>query len=433
MSELIISPPAAVEGEYTPPGDKSISHRLAMLGALGEGTSEYIHFSEAEDCQKTIEAFSKLGVQYDLQKAVGAGPQLKVKGVGLRGLAKPSGELDLGNSGTTMRLILGILAGQPFEARPVGDASLSQRPMRRVTVPLRQMGAAISGRDDANFAPLEIRGGKLSAIEWENKAASAQVKSAILLAGLYADGVTSVCEPLVTRDHTERLLRLFGASIECSEHKVAVQKPECLRAICFDVPGDFSSAAFLIAAALLVKGSNLLVSNVGLNPTRLGFYNVLKSMGAAIEIDRVKDQAEPVGDLRVRGSRLKGITIDRKMTPFLIDELPVLMVLCALAEGISTIFGAQELRIKETDRIRSMASGLRAVGARILEREDGCVIEGVPELLGGRVSSFGDHRTAMSFAVAGLRSRKGVTILDSECIGISYPGFEKDLRSVCRM
>lgn len=432
MSELRITPVGKIHGQYIPPGDKSISHRLAMLGALADGTSVFSHFSEAEDCQRTIDAFRKLGVSCDLKSQEREGLALKVKGVGLRGLSAPHGELDLGNSGTTMRLILGVLAGQPFEASLVGDSSLSQRPMRRVTEPLRRMGAHISGRDDANFAPLKIRGGKLKSIDWENEVASAQVKSAILLAGLYAEGVTTVREPLPTRDHTERLLRLFGVSVETSGHNVAVKKRDRLSPVEFDVPGDFSSAAFLIAAALLVDGSDLTVSRVGLNPTRIGFYHVLKSMAADIEIENVKDEAEPIGDLRVRGSQLKGITINRKMIPLLIDELPMLMVLCAFADGTSTIRGAQELRVKETDRIRSMATGLRAIGARISEREGGCVIEGVRQLEGGTVGSFGDHRTAMSFAIAGLRTKRGVTIRESECIGISYPGFERDLRNVCK-
>jgi len=425
MNQLATHPAARFSGTYTPPGDKSISHRLVMLGALAEGESRFTNFLQAEDCRRTIEAFRKMGVCFEPSK-----DKLTVKGIGLNGLSKPAGELDLGNSGTTMRLLLGILAGQSFEVRLSGDASLCRRPMRRVTAPLRKMGARITGREDANFAPLVVRGGGLSGIEWVNEMASAQVKSAILLAGLFADGKTSVSETIPSRDHTERLFRAFGVSVRQAEGLTVVEKAKQLHATQFQVPGDFSSAAFLMVAALLIPNSELEIRNVGLNPTRIGLYHVLKSMGADIRMELADEHIEPVGHVYVKSSRLKGIQIDQTMIPSLIDELPILMIACALAEGVSTIRGAQELRIKETDRIHSMALGLREIGAKAEEREDGCVIEGIQQFKGGMVNSFGDHRTAMSFLVAGLCSKTGVTVQDADCIQTSYPDFSSDLEKL---
>ncbi len=415
-----------IEGEYFAPGDKSISHRLAMLGSLAEGTSQFSHFLYSDDCKRTIEVFKAMGVSFK-QQQTSEGDALIVNGVGLKGLSAPKKELNLGNSGTTMRLLLGILAGQPFEAHLTGDASLSRRPMRRVTKPLREMGAIIIGADDANYAPLQIKGGKLKGISWKNEIASAQVKSAILLAGLFAEGETSVEEPLISRDHTERLLSIFKAPFKKMNSKLIIRKTEKLSAIQFRVPGDISSAVFFIAAALIVPNSDLMVRQVGLNPTRIGFLEVLKLMGADIKIEFKKDQGEPVGDIRVKSSCLKAIRLNQNWIPKLIDELPILMILCALADGTSVIEGAEELRIKETDRIHSMVTGLNAVGGKIEERHDGCVIEGVKGFTGGTISSFGDHRTAMSFLIAGLRSKEGIVAEDTDCIQTSYPGFENDL------
>ena len=436
MNQLEMHPTSKISGEYTPPGDKSISHRLVMLGALAEGKSQFTHFLNSDDCLRTKQAFEAMGVAFELARGDfgdrNKTTTLTVKGVGLRGLSHPKHDLDLGNSGTTMRLLLGILAGQPFTTRLTGDKSLCRRPMRRVTEPLRRMGALIKGRDDANFAPLEIQGGKLTAIRWRNEISSAQVKSALLLAGLYAEGETAVEETIPSRDHTERLLSAFGAPSQKSGSEISVHKIEKLRAINFNVPGDFSSAAFFIVAALLVPGSDLWIRRVGLNPTRIGLLQVLKTMGADLQFKVTEDHGEPIGDIHVKTSRLRGITIDKHLIPSLIDELPVLMIACALADGTSMIQGAEELRVKETDRIHSMASGLNLIGGKASEREDGCAIEGVREFQGGTVSSFGDHRTAMSFLVAGLRSKKGVLVEDTDCIQTSYPDFEGDLKHMAK-
>ncbi|MBI3999430.1 MAG: 3-phosphoshikimate 1-carboxyvinyltransferase [Candidatus Omnitrophica bacterium] len=429
MNYLETQPVSKIRGEYTPPGDKSISHRLAMLGALAGGTSKFSHFLNSDDCLRTIQAFEAMGAKFQLAEKK-FDTDLTVKGVGLSGLVCPRHELDLGNSGTTMRLLLGVLAGQPFKARLTGDRSLCKRPMRRVTGPLRKMGAKINGRDDANFAPLEIHGGSLTGIHWRNEVASAQVKSAILLAGLYAEGETSVGEIIPSRDHTERLLGAFGAPFKKSGLSISVRKAERLNAIEFLVPGDFSSAAFFIVAALLVPNSDLVIKQVGLNPTRIGLLEVLKTMGANLNYQVTEDRGEPVGEIRMKTSRLTGVTIDKNLIPSLIDELPILMVACALADGASIIRGAEELRVKETDRILSMATGLRAIGGRAEERADGCLIEGVSEFEGGSVSSYGDHRTAMSFLVAGLCSKRGVLVKDTDCIQTSYPSFQTDLTAL---
>ncbi len=424
------------EEDYTPPGDKSISHRLVMLGALAEGTSKFTHFLNSDDCLRTKQAFQAMGVQFEPSTDKVSGKngisELIVRGVGLGGLSQPKQDLDLGNSGTTMRLLLGILAGQSFKTQLTGDRSLCKRPMRRVTEPLMKMGARITGRDDANFAPLEIQGGPLSGIYWKNEVSSAQVKSAILLAGLYAQGETTVEETIASRDHTERLLGAFGVAFQKSGVKVSVQKVQKLTAIQFDVPGDFSSAAFFIVAALLIPNSDLWIRRVGLNPTRIGLIEILKSMGANLKMEITEDHGEPVGNIHVKTSPLRGATVGKNLIPSLIDELPILMVAFALADGTSVIHGAEELRVKETDRIHSMAQGLKSIGGKVDERVDGCVIEGVPEFQGGTVSSFDDHRTAMSFLIAGLKSKQGVLVQDTDCIQTSYPGFETDLHAIIK-
>ena len=434
MNQLQTHPISKIHGEYSPPGDKSISHRLAMLGALAEGESRFSRFLVADDCLRTIKAFQAMGVKFDLNEESGRSQtaSLTVHGVGLHGLKKPPHKLDLGNSGTSMRLLLGILAGQPFETHLIGDNSLCERPMRRVIEPLRKMGARIEGRDNASYAPLTIKGGFLSGISWQNKVSSAQVKSAILLAGLYADGQTTVIEDIPSRDHTERLLEVVGVPVRKSNYTISVQKAERLKAIHCDVPGDISSAAFFIVAGLLVPNSDLRIKNVGLNPTRIGLIEILKSMGANLEVTVVENHGEPIGEIRIRTSRLKGCTITKDSIPTLVDELPILMVASALAEGTSLIQGAEELRVKETDRIHSMVTGLNAIGGKASERSDGCVIEGVQEFQGGTVSSFGDHRTAMSFLIAGLRSKQGVTVHETDCIQTSYPGFMLDLEAVSK-
>ncbi len=431
MNRLESHPISKIEGVYIAPGDKSISHRLAMLGSLAEGTSEFSHFLYSDDCKRTIEAFKAMGVNFN-ESQTSEDRMLQVKGVGLRGLHAPKKDLDLGNSGTTMRLLLGILSGQGFETCLTGDSSLSHRPMQRVTKPLRQMGAKISGADDANYAPLRVQGGKLKGINWKNEISSAQVKSAILLAGLYAEGETSIEEINPSRDHTERLLEIFKAPFKKNNLKLTIQKTEKLSPVHFRVPGDISSATFFIAAALMVPNSDLIVREVGLNPTRTGFLEALKLMGADLKIELKKSTSEPAGDIHVKSSRLKGIKLNKLWIPKLIDELPILMILCALAEGTSVIEGAEELRVKETDRIRSMTTGLNQIGGKIEERPDGCVIQGVPEFSGGNVSSFGDHRTAMSFLIAGLKSKSGITVEDTDCIETSYPQFHADLKRLCK-
>lgn len=423
MPSQIVPPASKLRGILAPPGDKSISHRAIMLASLAEGESTLDNFLQAADCLSTVAAFRSLGISI---KQSPEGTAL-VSGQGMMGLKQPSKEIDCGNSGTTLRLLLGILAGQPFIATLNGDASLSKRPMKRVTDPLREMGAKIQGPQDANFAPLTIKGGELRGIEYANQIASAQVKSAILLAGLYADGETCVKETIASRDHTERMLTLFGASSKRKGKVCWVRKTDRLRPQALRIPGDVSAAAFFVVAAMLVPGSDILIKDVLLNPTRTGFLNVLSSMGAQISYENVRQSWEPVGDVRVRSASLAGVKVTKKMIPSLIDELPVLMVACALAKGRSEIRGAEELRVKETDRIRSMCSNLVKLGVTVRERPDGCLIEGQNGFLGGEVESFGDHRVAMAMAVAALRAREPVKIRGMECVGISYPRFFEDL------
>ncbi len=398
-----------------------------MFGALAQGRSRFTKFLEADDTLRTVQAFRSMGISISLDLVSGT---LEVEGGGLSGLKAPQGMLDLGNSGTTMRLLLGILAGQRFEAVLTGDDSLSSRPMGRVTHPLKQMGAQIKGRDSANFAPLTIRGGKLRGIDLENTLASAQVKSAVLLAGLYAEGKTRVHEKVLSRDHTERFLKATGAPFQLEGEWRCVEKAKELKPLQAQLPGDFSSAAFFIAAAAMREGFELRAKNVGLNPTRTGLVRILKRMGASIE-ERVKEEGlEPVGEIRVKGRRLRGVRVAPQEVPSVIDELPVLMVVCALAEGESLISGANELRVKETDRIHSMAAGLNALGGKVKELPDGCVIEGVEAFRGGRVAGLGDHRTAMALAVASLASRGDVVVEGTESVATSYPDFFKHLESL---
>ncbi len=413
-----------LKGSFLPPGDKSISHRAVMFGALSEGTSFYSHFLEAEDCLHTVRAFQSLGVSMESENA----GELRIKGAGMNGLKAPEKELYLGNSGTTMRLMLGILAGQRFQAVLSGDPSLSSRPMGRVTRPLKQMGAQIKGRDHGNFAPLTIRGGRLRGIDFENDLASAQVKSAILLAGLFAEGPTRIKEWIPSRDHTERFLEGAGASFRREGEWISVERTERLQALEAEIPGDISAAAFFIAGAAMTPGSELTVEKVCLNPTRTGFLEVLKKMGASIQSAVTQEVPEPFGTIHIRGGRLRGTRITKKEIPSLIDELPILMTAAALAEGESLISGAEELRVKETDRIHSMVTGLKTLGANIEELPDGCLIRGVERFRGGRVRSFGDHRTAMSLAIATLMMKDELTIEDIACVATSFPSFFDEFR-----
>jgi len=420
MNSTVVNQQGKIQGSFTPPGDKSISHRAVMFGALADGTSSYTHFLEAEDCLHTLMAFQAMGVKADHARGTG---RMTIYGKGLRSLTAPRQELYLGNSGTSMRLLMGILAGQKFECILSGDPSLSSRPMKRVTQPLKLMGAQIKGKDNGNFAPLTVRGGRLQGITFENVLASAQVKSALLFAGLFADGETQVIEPRTSRDHTEKLLKAAGAQFEQSGSILKVKATDSLKPLSFAIPGDFSAAAFFIAAAAMIPGSALTVENVCLNPLRTGMLDVLKRMGAAVEVEEQTAFPEPCGVIRVEGRRLKGTRITAPEIPGLIDELPIIMTAMALCEGESLISGAEELRVKETDRIMSMVTNLNLLGGKLKELPDGCIIHGVEKLQGGRVQSFGDHRTAMCMAIASLVSLGEIEIEDIDCVSTSFPTF----------
>ncbi len=412
------------------PGDKSISHRYAMLAALAEGTSEVRHFSAAADCHSTLACMGSLGAEVNAE-----GDTVRITGRGARGMKSSWRALDAGNSGTTMRLLSGILAGQEFTSKLTGDASLQKRPMKRVIGPLREMGAEIRARDD-NFAPLEIRGARLQAIDYKMPMASAQVKSAVLLAGLFADGVTSVTEPAGTRDHTELALEEFGAAIEKHGRTIRIQGLSGsngsgkLMAKSLDVPGDLSSAVFFIAAASLFPDSNILIHNVGLNPTRTAILDLFASMGAAVQILGLRSShGELVGDLAVKGTLLKGGVIASEQIPLMIDELPMLAALGPYTEQGIEIRDAAELRIKESDRIAALAENLRRMGAKLEERPDGLKVEGrrAGKLRGAEIEPRGDHRIAMAFAVAGLAADGPTVIRDADCAAVSFPDFYKEL------
>lgn len=401
------------------PGDKSISHRAIMLAALAQGTSRITGFLEGEDTHATARTFAQMGAHIE---APSPGERV-VHGAGLHGLRKPEGVLDCGNSGTAMRLLCGVLAGQRFDSVLTGDVSLSKRPMRRVTEPLASMGTAIRTAAGGT-PPLRVRGERpLRGIEYTSPIASAQVKSAVLLAGLYADGETQVIEPRPTRDYTERMLAALGWPIEFEPGRARLPGGHTLHATDIDVPADFSSAAFFIVAASIVPGSELVLHNVGMNPRRTGLLDVLRAMGANIvEESRRETGGEPVADLVVRHAELHGIEVPVEHVADMIDEFPALFVAAACAEGVTTIRGAEELRVKESDRIAVMATGLRALGVRIEETPDGAVIEG-GVLHGSAIESHGDHRVAMAFAVAGAVAEGEVTIRDCANVATSFPGF----------
>lgn len=427
MAQVVIKPTRSLKGTIALPGDKSISHRAVMMGSIASGPTLVKNFLASEDVLRTIEAFRAMGIKIK-EKGDGA---LSVDGKGPRGLLQPKSAICLGNSGTSMRLILGILAGQSFRCELTGDESLSRRPMKRVTQPLRVMGAKVSGRDDANFAPLLIEGGGLSPIDYKSPVASAQVKSAILLAGLYASGETRVTEPAKSRDHTERMLKFFGADLSAKDLTVSIKGPCKLSGRVVEVPGDISSASFFLVACALVKGSKVTLRSVGLNPTRTGILDILTQMGAKLEVIKEDAKAfEPKGDLVVEGRTLKGVRIGPEMIPRVIDELPIIMVAASLAQGRTVIEGARELRVKEADRISSMAYNLRELGVEVKETEDGILIHGQKSLKGGRLKSFGDHRTAMSMVVAGLLAKSKTTVEDTDCIAISFPGFMETLKEL---
>lgn len=420
---LTIRPTQALRGELRVPGDKSISHRALLLGALAGGRCKIGGFLPGGDCRATLGCLRALGVRIDEESAT----TLTVYGRGLHGLQAPAGALDCVRSGTTMRLLAGILAGQRFDSILTGDEQLLRRPMKRVAEPLAQMGAWIE--TTGGRAPLTIHGRPLSGIDYSLEVASAQVKSALLLAGLYAQGRTTVRQPGPSRDHTERMLAAMGAEIYSEDNLVCVQPASRLAAFDLEVPGDLSSAAFPLAAALLAPGSEVLLAGVGLNPTRTGLLDVLLAMGASLETNRRPDQGnEPLGDITVRASSLKGIEIGGDTVVRMIDEFPILAVAATQAEGETLVCDAAELRVKETDRIATVANELQTLGAAIEPRPDGFVVRGPTRLRGGRVSSHGDHRLAMALAVAGLVAQDEVIIEGAECIPDSFPGFVEGMR-----
>ena len=431
MSVRTIAPTRGLKGEVTIPGDKSISHRSIMLGSIALGTTEITHFLEGADCLSTIDCFRKMGVEIERKPS-----SILVHGKGLRGLTAPASTLNVGNSGTTTRLISGILSGQNFATTLSGDDSLNSRPMKRIMTPLNTMGAHIRSLNDNGCAPLHIRPGALHGIHYQSPVASAQVKSAVLLAGLYADSPTSVTEPALSRNHTELMLQGFGAYVATDLHTdgtatahVEPCKELYGQQIC--VPGDISSAAYFIAAALLVPGSELLVKNVGTNFTRAGFLKVCKAMGADIEtVSQTIEGGESRADLLVRYSHLKGTVIEGDIIPTLIDEIPMIAIMAAFANGQTVIRDAAELKVKETNRIDTVTAGLKAMGAVITPTDDGMIIEGTGHLNGASIQSYLDHRIAMAFSVAGLASDGETQIVDSQCVDVSYPEFYATLNSV---
>ena len=415
-----------IKGEINIPGDKSISHRSIMFGSLAKGSTKISNFLHAEDCLSTISCFRKMGIEVAIDKN-----EVIVHGKGLHGLSAPKDLLYTGNSGTTTRLISGILAAQKFDCRLTGDESIERRPMKRILTPLREMGANITSIRNNDCAPLEIKGSALHGIHYHSPIASAQVKSAILLAGLYADGETSVTEPALSRNHTELMLKNFGCDID-SLGKTATLKPgNELYACDIIVPSDISSAAFFIVAGLVTPNSELLIHNVGINPTRSGIIKVVQDMNGNIELLNQRfSGGEPVADILVKSSNLIATTIEGDIIPTLIDEIPVLCILASLAKGTTIIKDAAELKVKESDRITAMCENLNNLGIKATPTEDGMIIEGSDHICGGKIKSYGDHRIAMSFAIASLISDSGIAIDDFECINISYPKFFETLKSV---
>lgn len=419
MATVLTSKVKKLSGELSIPGDKSISHRSIMFGAIAKGTTTVSNFLTGEDCLSTIACFRKLGVTINQQDHF-----VEIIGKGFEGLEEPTELLNVGNSGTTIRLMLGILSGRPFFAALEGDASIAKRPMTRVTNPLREMGANIDGRVNGKFTPISVRGGSLNGFTYELPMASAQVKSAILLAGLQASGTTTVIEPSKTRDHTERMIRQFGGEVTIDGLAVSVKGGQTLKATHVHVPGDISSAAFFLVAGAIVPNSEVILRNVGLNPSRTGIIDVMVDMGADLHVSSEElEAAEPVADLTIRTSNLRATTIEGDMIPRLIDELPIIALLATQAEGITVIKDAEELKVKETNRIDTVVHELKTLGARIEATEDGMIIYGGSKLHGGRVNSHGDHRIGMMLAIASLISDGEVILENEEAISVSYPMF----------
>ena len=415
-----------LRGDITVPGDKSIAHRAVILGSIARGRSRIFNLSGGDDNSRTVRAFRQMGIEIFRD-----GDSLCLEGRGWNGLGSPGTPIDCGNSGTTIRLLSGLLAGRPFESELDGDVSLRQRPMRRIIDPLRLMGAQIESKLGNGLAPLTIRGGGLRAIEYPMPVASAQVKSAILFAALQAGGTTTLIEPQKSRDHTEVMLRGFGAQVTVQDRKISLAGGQELSAQEVRIPGDISSAAFFLVAAAMIPGSDLTIRNVGCNPTRDGVIIILRRMGGSIEcFNRRIEAGEQVADLRVRGGALKGVDVGPELVARTIDEYPVLAVAAAMADGVTTFSDVKELRYKESDRITAMSAGLRALGVAVEEREDGMTIRG-GKLKGGAVESYGDHRIAMSFAIAALASAEGVAVDDAACVDISFPSFFDLLGEIC--
>ena len=409
-----------IKGTFTVPGDKSISHRSVMLSSLAEGTSHISGFLTGEDCLSTVSCFKKMGVEIEID-----GTNVTVHGKGLNGLTKPTETLDVGNSGTTLRLMTGILAAQKFESHITGDSSIQKRPMDRVNAPLSLMGASIKGcGGEKLYAPLTVEGKNLKAIEYTLPVASAQVKSAIILAGLYADGKTTIIEPEATRDHTEIMLNYLGADIKKDGNKITVKPVKELYAKDITVPGDISSAAYFMAAGAVCPSSDVTITNVGINPTRTGIITVLENMGADISILNERTVCgEKVADINVKTSKLKGTVVEGDIIPKLIDEIPVIAVIACFADGKTVIKDAQELKVKESNRIKTVVGELKKFGADIEETDDGMIINGSKELKGTVVESHNDHRIAMSMAIAALMAEGETTIKNSECVDISFPNY----------
>jgi len=420
VAKQVIHPARTISGSVQLPGDKGISHRYAMLAALAEGPSDITHFSAADDCRSTLDCLSRLGVKVDAR-----GDRVRITGAGLSGLRKSRRALDAGNSGTTMRMLVGILSGQEFRSTIDGDESLRRRPMRRVMDPLTQMGARIEARA-GGLAPLEIEGARLSPISYTLPVPSAQVKSAVLLAGLFADGVTSVIEPVRTRDHTELALAEFGAHVDHEGRTIRIHGRPRLQRRALEVPGDLSSAAFFLAAAMVLPESNIVIHNVGLNPTRSAVLDVLASMGAPVSLVSVRtSNGELVGDIAARHEELKGGVMEGEVIAQLIDELPAIAVLGPYTEQGIEIRNAEELRLKESDRIAVLAENLRRMGAQVEELPDGLRVAGrsAGRLHGAEIEPHGDHRLAMAFAVAALGAEGDTVIREAECVAVSYPEF----------
>lgn len=419
---------AGLKGEIKVPGDKSISHRAVFLASIAEGATEIEGFLEGEDNFSTVGAFRAMGVEVETPGA----SRVRVTGRGAAGLKEPGDVIDAGNSGTTTRLLTGLLSAQPFFSVITGDESLRNRPMKRVVEPLSMMGATIAGRMNNSLLPIAISGRKLKGISYSTPVASAQLKSSILLAGLFASGETTVTEPEKSRDHTERMLSLFGADIAASGNSVTVRSTKGLRGCKIKIPGDISSAAFFMVGAMITPSSELLIKDVGVNPTRTGIIDILRKMGGSVTaVNERISCGEPVADILVRSSRLKGIEISGSDLLPAIDEFPVICVAAAFADGTTTISGAKELRVKESDRVAVMAESLKAVGIKNTEKEDGIIIEGRSSgITGGSIDSRGDHRIAMSMAIAALRAGKNIEITGAQSVDVSFPGFFRLLESV---